>query len=123
MKFESICPVCEEDIVIEERDIKRAEMHKGEAGGLILVGCPNCCRALVISEEVFRQFEAEPNEDDTWLPCLELEGVVAKMPTGYESHMGVKEYKPGGGGDSKPRFAYMIAYGIDPACALKKMGR
>lgn len=127
--YESMCPVCEEDIVIAEKDIKRARMHADEVGGLILVGCPNCCRTLVLSEDDLKDYEtADEAETDaagneSWLPCLELEGVVAKMPTGFESHMGVKEYKPGGGGKPLTRFAYMMTYGVDPVCALKKMGR
>jgi len=123
MGFVTECPACDEEIEVTDSDIRKAKRKAASVGGLLLKGCPNCCRGMVMDGEALARLETVAAEDDTWLPCLELEGVVAEMPAGGEEHMGIWEYKPGGGSDSLERWPYMATYGIDPACALKKMGR
>ena len=43
-KLTTICPVCENDISIESRDIKLAVMQKGKTAGKTIIGCPACAR-------------------------------------------------------------------------------
>ena len=45
-KLTTICPVCENDISIESRDIKLAVMQKGKTAGKTIIGCPACARVL-----------------------------------------------------------------------------
>lgn len=45
-KLTTICPVCENDISIESRDIKLAVMQKGKTGGKTIIGCPACARDI-----------------------------------------------------------------------------
>lgn len=129
MGFITGCPACDEEIEITDSDIRKAKRKAASVGGLLLKGCPNCCRVMVLDGEALTRLEAAADRetdatgDESWLPCLELTGVVAKMPAGGEEHMGIWMYRPGGGGDAMERWPYMATYGIDPACALKKMRR
>lgn len=128
MSFLTECPACDEELEITDQDLRRAEKHKGETGGMLLKGCPHCCRVMVIDGEMLARLQIESEEADaagnpSWLPCLEMEGVVAKMPTGFEEHMNIREYRPGGGGAPMERWPYMATYGVDPVCALEQAGR
>ena len=125
--IESICPVCDADITISERDIKIAVKRRGDTEGQILLTCPACCRVLVPNEGApegdaeLIQWIVQQAEDGGWLPCVPmLDPMLEKMPAGYVEHLGVKEYRPGAGDDPLPRRAYMLKYGIDPECSLRK---
>jgi len=121
-----ICQVCEEDIVISEREIKLAVRHKAATGGNALISCPHCSRVLVLP--------ADAPEDDValeaWLPSVAdtmcvpmLSDTAIRIPAGVAEELGAKVYRPGGGGPALAKRAYMLRYGINPENALRKMGR
>ena len=123
----SICPVCDADITISEREIKIAVKRRADTQGTVLLTCPACCRVLVPDEGApegdaeLIQWIVQQVEDEGWLPCVRmLDPVLEKMPAGDIEHRGVKEYRPGSGDDLLPRRAYMLKYGIDPECALRR---
>jgi len=125
--LKAICPVCDNDIVIPDRTIKIAVKRKADTGGRVLLTCPECCRVLVpegdvpAEEKYLTQWIVQMAEDDNWLPCIPmLDPMHEKMPTGYVSHHGVKEYRSGAGDEPLTRRAYMLEYGIDPECSLKQ---
>jgi hypothetical protein len=116
-----ICPVCERDIEIPERDLQLAFKHKAESGDRAMASCPKCCRALEINGGGL------PGNIDSWLPDIDdmfcfpfLEDTVARNPAGYEVEGGIIYYRPGGGGSLLPKREYMFKYGIDPECSLKR---
>jgi len=122
------CPACEKEITIQEHDIKLALQHKKDTGGLILVSCPECCRALVMPaaipedgaelEEWFVRAAEDPDEICPCIPMLDPE--QEKIPNGSYSDLGVTFYRPGSGGQPLKKRPYMYNYGIDPACHMKK---
>ena len=120
----TICPVCEEDIIISPRELKIASQHRSETGGRVLVSCPNCCRVLVLPDPI-PEGEAELEawitsvDECCCVPLLNDEDV--KMPNGCIDNLGKKVYRPGGGGPALMKRAYMARYGIDPEKALEKM--
>jgi hypothetical protein len=126
--LKSTCPVCDEDIIISERAIKLSVMHMGETAGNALVGCPNCCRVLILPgvdganlDQWISDYDKKQESGD-WLECLPfLDDMNAKEPNGFIEELGVKKYTPGDSTQAIPRRAYMVAYGIDPECALAKM--
>jgi hypothetical protein len=127
--MKAICPVCDKDIEIGERDIKIAVQHKAETQGMNLVSCPECCRVLVLPNDLpvdgdqLRQWISENEDSDDWLGDLcNLKGIVASKPTGFIEELGVREYRPGSGSKPLPKRKYMLAYGINPACAQDKRG-
>ncbi len=96
-----ICPVCDKDIVIPERAITIAVKRRSETGGKILLSCPECCRVLIPAEDVptadteLRQWIVEKAETQNWLECIPLlDDIVAKMPSGFVEHHGVRQYRP-----------------------------
>ncbi|MCK9569466.1 hypothetical protein M0R72_11050 [Candidatus Pacearchaeota archaeon] len=121
-----ICPVCEEDISIAEREIKLAVRHKAATGGKALISCPLCSRVLVLPEPV-------PEDDaalDAWIPSVAdtmcvamLNDEAIRIPAGMQNDLGKKAYRPGGGGPALSKREYMARYGIDPERALANMGR
>jgi len=122
------CPVCEMETKITAREIKLAIQHKKYTGGLILVSCNECCRALVLPEEIpgdgaaLDEWFVEAAEDpDDICPCLPMLDLgQEKIPSGSYDDLGVTYYRPGGGGLVMRKRPYMYTYGIDPACHLKK---
>jgi len=126
----TVCPYCEEDIVIGEREIKLAVRH-GSKTGRALVACENCCRTLQLPENV-PEGEADlaewfvdlHRESDDWLDCIGLlNQEVEKEPLGFEMISQVVYYKSGGGAKGLRRREYMEAFGFDPYCFLHKQGR
>lgn len=121
-EIETICPVCEEDITIAEREIKLAIQHKGESGGKILVSCPECCRVLVMPEDMPEGAELEQwitdVEDVVCVPILNDDYI--RIPTGQTILLGKKTYMSGGGDAPLMKRAYMARYGINPECAIAK---
>lgn len=122
------CPACEKETKITARDIKLAIQHKKETGGLILVSCNECCRALVMPEEIPGSgaaldewfVEASENPDD-YCACIPmLDPGQEKTPAGNYADLGVTYYRPGGGGLVMRKRPYMYSYGINPECHLKK---
>jgi len=92
-----------------------------------MLPCPECCRVLVPDEAVpggegeLIQWIAAKDEDDNWLKCIPmLDPMHEKMPSGSVEHHGVKEYRAGAGDEPLTKRAYMVKYGIDPECSLKK---
>ena len=117
-KLTTICPVCENDISIESRDIKLAVMQKGKTAGKTIIGCPACARVLVIEdapEKDVSQWVEKVSADEDWLGCIPLlNPEQAKIPSGTTGDLAFIQYKPGGGGEPLPRREYMVRYGIDP---------
>ena len=125
--IETICPVCDNDITILERAIKIAVKRRADTGGRVLLTCPECCRVLVPDEGApegeaeLIQWIAAKAEEEGWLPCIPmLDPMHEKMPSGSVTHHGVKEYRAGKGEAMLTRRPYMLKYGIDPECSLKK---
>lgn len=117
-KLTTICPVCENDISIESKEIQLAVRQKGKTGGKPLVGCPACARVLVISdapEKDISQWVEKVSADEDWLGCVPLLNPdQVKIPAGTTGDLAFIRYKPGGGGEPLPRREYMVRYGIDP---------
>jgi hypothetical protein len=93
------CPVCEEDITITDRDIKLSIQHKGDTGGKILVSCQNCCRVLVMPEDM-----PQGADLDQWITdvgdvvCVPiLNDDYIRIPAGKTVLLGKTTYMPGGG--------------------------
>jgi hypothetical protein len=124
--IETICPICEKDITIKARDIKLAVQHIKETNNKLLVGCPECCRVLLIPEKLpeggyLDEWIATIAENDDWCGCVPLlDPTQAKIPNGSYSDLGVTMYRPGSGGAPMRKRAYMLLYGIDPECHLAK---
>ena len=123
--IEIMCPVCEKDISLTEREIKLAVRAKTETGGMVLVSCPECCRALRIASEIpddIAEWIAEAAEDpDTCCPCVPmLDPVQEQIPNGSYADLGVTFYRPGGGGKPMKKRPYMATYGINPECHTSK---
>jgi hypothetical protein len=120
-----ICPICEEDIVISERELKIASQHRKETGGKVLISCPKCHRVLALPNPL-PEGEAELEEwatsveDCCCVPLLNDEDV--RMPNGCIDNLGKKVYRPGGGGPALMKRAYMFRYGINPETAWAEMG-
>jgi hypothetical protein len=122
------CPVCEKETKITVREMKLAIQHRKETGGLVLVSCTECCRALVLPDDIPRdgvaleEWFVEAAEDpDNCCACIPmLDPDQEKIPAGAFDDLGVIKYRPGGGGPVMRKRPYMYAYGIDPACHLKK---
>ena len=120
----TICPVCEEDIIISPRELKIASQHRAETGGRVLVSCPKCCRVLAMPDpmpegEAELEAWATSVEECCCVPLLNDED--AREPAGCIDNLGKKVYRPGGGGPALMKRAYMARYGIDPERALEKM--
>lgn len=120
----TICPICEADISIADREVRLASQHR--ASGKVLVSCPECCRVLALPEPI----PAGSAELEAWITSVEdcccvpfLNDDVVRIPAGSENVLGKKVYRPGGGGPGLMKRAYMARYGIDPERALAKMGR
>jgi hypothetical protein len=122
------CPACEKETKITVRDIKLAIQHRKETGDLILVSCKECCRALVLPDDIPGDgaaleewfVEATENPDD-YCACIPmLDSDQEKIPAGGFDDLGVTKYRPGGGGPAMRKRPYMYAYGIDPACHMAK---
>ena len=116
------CPVCEEDITITDRDIKLSIQHKGDTGGKILVSCQNCCRVLVMPEDM-----PQGADLDQWITdvgdvvCVPiLNDDYIRIPAGKTVLLGKTTYMPGGGSGALMKRPYMFRYGINPECALAK---
>jgi hypothetical protein len=120
----TICPVCEKDIKITERDILLAVQHKVDTGGNILVSCPECCRALVVpdvDEANVTEWVISIAERDDWNGCVPmLDDTQIRIPSGSRGDMGVLEYVPGSGGPAMRKRPYMWKYGVNPECHMKK---
>jgi len=122
------CPACERETKITTREIKLAVQHKKDTGGLILVSCTECCRALVLPDDIpgdgaaLDEWFVDAVEDpEDYCACLRmLDSDQEKIPSGSFDDLGVTKYRPGGGGPAMRKRPYMYAYGIDPACHLKK---
>ena len=119
----TVCFVCEEDITITERDIKLAIQHKKDTGGKVLVSCPNCCRVLVMPEDMPEEgadlAQWITNVDDVMcVPMLEEDYI--RIPAGKTTILGKTTYMPGGGSGGLMKRPYMFKYGINPECALAK---
>lgn len=123
-QIDIICPVCEKDVAIQEREIKLAVRSTKKTGGKALVWCPECCRVLVLPPEV-------PNGDvalEEWIVNVEdpdcvpfLDSEVVKMPAGKVDQLGKVTYRPGDGGRLLTERDYMLTYGVNPRCMLLKM--
>jgi hypothetical protein len=120
--FETTCPVCENDISITEKEIKRAIMAKGETGGKVLISCPEDCRVLVMPADM-----PEGAELSQWITDVQdvvcvpiLDDDYIRIPAGQVILLGKKTYKPGGGDQALGKRAYMYRYGINPECAIAK---
>jgi len=123
--IEIICPICEKDISLTEREIKLAVRAKKDTGGMILVSCPECCRVLRIASEVpddITEWIAEAAEDpDQCCPCVPmLDSTQEQIPNGSYADLGVTFYRPGNGGKPMKKRAYMTTYGINPECHMAK---
>jgi hypothetical protein len=118
----TICPVCEEDITISEREIRLAIQHKQDTGGNVLVSCPNCCRVLVMPVNMPEGAELEQwitnVEDVVCVPILNDDYI--RLPTGKTVLLGKTTYMSGGGDAALMKRPYMFRYGINPECALAK---
>lgn len=122
------CPVCEKEVTITSREIKLAIQHKKDTGGLALVSCPECCRALVLPEgipqsgaELEEWIISEIEDPEDCCGCVPmLDPTQEQIPTGSYADLGVTFYRPGGGGVAMKKRPYMYAYGIDPACHIAK---
>ncbi|MCK9571282.1 hypothetical protein M0R72_20200 [Candidatus Pacearchaeota archaeon] len=120
--FVTICPVCESDISVTEREIKLAIQHKGDTGGKILVSCPECCRVLVMPSDM-----PEGSDLTQWITDVQdvvcvpiLNDDYIRIPTGQTILLGKKTYMSGGGDQALMKRPYMYRYGINPECALAK---
>jgi hypothetical protein len=126
--LEVTCPVCENDIVITEKEMKLAVQHIAETGGVPLVSCTECCRVLSLPE-------MPTNGDllENWVPDVSGETCVpflddefVREPNGVTIHLGAKVYTSGSGVTGLTKRAYMHRYGMNPECAIaknKNMGR
>jgi hypothetical protein len=130
--LKSICPVCDQDIVIPERSIVVAVMHKDTTEGKALVGCPNCCRILVLPSDIptdgvalnawIAKYDTEA--ETNWLQCAKLlDDMHAKLPNGFVEHIGVRYWTPGDDTQSISTSNYILRYGINPVCAWAKRGK
>lgn len=121
-EIKTICPVCEKDITIADRDITLAVSHKEDTGGNVLVTCSECCRALVVPVEGDpAEWIAEASQDDDWNGCVPmLDDTEIKKPSGSRGDLGVLEYIPGDGGPAMRKRPYMWKYGINPECHMAK---
>lgn len=122
--LETICAVCENDIVIPGREILLASRQKATTGSRVLVGCPRCFRALVLPEgspvdETALEAWIGSIEDTMCVPMLNEEDI--RLPSGMIDNLGKKAYRPGGGGPALQRRPYMFKYGIDPEKAWAAM--
>lgn len=121
----TICPICEEDIIISPRELKIASQHRKETGGKVLVSCPECCRVLALPDPI-PEGEAELEawstsvEDCCCVPLLNDEDV--RLPNGPIDNQGKKIWRPGSGGPALMKRAYMYRYGINPETMWAKMG-
>ena len=114
------CPVCERAIEISEREMRLAAQHKRSTGNKLLVSCPKCCRVLEMTG-------IQPENVQEWIVNLDdiicvpfLDDTYVKLPAGYQLIMGLKMYRPGGGGKLLRKREYMFQYGMDPECRLKR---
>lgn len=122
-KIQLICPVCEEDIEIADREIKIAIQHKKDTGGNVLVSCPECCRVLVMPKDM----PVGNAELDQWVTDVQdvvcvpiLNDDYIRIPTGQSDLLGKKTYMSGGGDTALMKRSYMFRYGVNPECALRK---
>lgn len=121
---EVFCPVCEADSVIAEKEIRNAMRQKGKTGEMVLITCPECCHVMYGDPNALVQWEGVKDQVDPMaLGCLELTGIVAKVPAGSVTESGVPMYNPGGGGNALTKRAYMLKHGINPECYLAKQKR
>lgn len=123
------CPVCEEDVTITAREIRLAMQHRNETGGKALVSCSNCCRVMVLPDNIpegdveLEEWIVKQAESNDWLACLRLlEPELEKEPLGCNDYNGKKLYIAGLGGQGLTKRAYMFAFGIDPERMLAKKG-
>ena len=125
MPIKAICPVCDQDIEITDDAIRHSIVHLPETNNVLLVSCPNCCRALVPNATGDRLQELSvvlPGQAENWLACVPLlEPQLIQEPNGCNDYQGEKVYRPGDGNDQLRRYPYMFKYGIDPACMWAKM--
>ena len=76
------------------------------------------------SFRIWAPFYDNPVDTGDWLQCLPLlDPIEAKEPNGSITELGVTMYTPGNDTTPLTWVQYMTMYGIDPACALIKMGR
>lgn len=115
-----ICPSCEEDVEITEREQKMAVMFKSHSEGIPMTSCPKCCRVLKITGAGLPENieEWNPNVDDMFCVPL-LDDTVARIPAGYVAEGGHIKYRPGSGGPLLAKRDYMYMYGYNPECYLK----
>jgi len=124
--IETICPVCEEDITISEKEIKLANTHKN-LSGFVLVSCPLCCRVLKVegvpeNNAAVTEWIHAHEEDEDWLHCLKfLDDEVIHLPAGSIDYNGKIKYTAGAGDQGLMRREYMAKYGVEPECMLRKM--
>jgi hypothetical protein len=122
------CPVCEEETTITEKEIRMAIQHRGSTGGKILVFCDQCCRALVLPEDVPTDGAAleqwitaeEENPDDCCecVPMLDRNQEIT--PNGGYADLNLWYYRPGNGKTPLPERRYRYTYGISPKCYQAK---
>lgn len=130
MPIKTICPVCDQDITLDPEKLRHAVVHLGETNGQLVIGCPNCCRVLVVPDippgvtevqvqEIINQIvQGDPND---WLNCLPLPVQLVQEPNGVIDYQGEKLYQPGDGSAGLRKYAYMAIYGVDPECMWAKM--
>jgi len=100
---------------ISNRDIKLAVSHM--MGGKALVHCPDCCRVLVLPDDVpegaadLEEWVIVQEQSDDWCPCISLlNDEEAKLPGGVIENVGKKLYRPGEGSGLYSKREYMLRF-------------
>ena len=129
MVLKTICPICDQEVEIDPGKILRATLHLAETGTVPLVGCPNCCRCLILPPEIpveggivkVEEYLNQIPVDKSWLACLPLPVQLAQEPNGVIDYHGEKLYTPGDDTQGMRKYPYMAKYGVEPECMLAKM--
>jgi hypothetical protein len=122
------CPACEEETVITEKEIRMAIQHKGVTGGLVLVYCTKCCRALRMADGIpqdgmaLEQWIAkEVDNPDDCCECIPmLDPTQESTPVGGYADLNLWVYRPGNGKTPLAERPYRYTYGISARCYQAK---
>jgi len=122
------CPACYRDTVITERMLRSGIKHSKDIGAILVWCADHCCRVIRVpvavpteDSEFSKWIQNESENPADMMKCVPMiDATQARTPTGSTGDLGVLRYQPGGGGPALDKWAYMVAYGINPECHLAK---